>query len=77
MKIIARRLDRCPYPPTGSYISRQPLDVKFSDIEIKPVKVERLKPDGVKQSQAEARIMSNIVAIKQNRAMGGGDILSR
>ena len=78
MQIKARRLNRCNYPPIGKYSYPQGAKIKnFESVEIPKSSVGRLRPDGAKQSQAEARILMNIVAIQQNRAPINGDILSR
>ncbi len=80
MKIIARKLNKCAYPPIGKYIGSPPVvPTKFEQYEIKDknfVPGTRLKQDGVKQSQSEARILGNIRAIDQGRAPVNGDVLS-
>lgn len=76
MYIKVRRYKRGSLPPIGSYTTAEMFQGTFKDVEIKPVQVERLLPPGVRQSQAEARIMGRIVAIRQNRASLNGDINS-
>ena len=77
MQIKARRVKRCAWPPIGGYSTPPPPFKDFEAIRIKPFKPFRLRPEGVRQSQTEANILGRIAAIQQNRAMSGGDILSR
>lgn len=72
MSIKARKQKRCAYPPTGRYGSNSPFEGKFEDIEIKdpdyfklPI---QLRPDGVRQPQAEASVLGRIRAKAQGRA---------
>lgn len=75
--IIAKRQNRTPYPPTGSYIKPPKYSKSFKSIQIRPFTPFRLKEKGVMQPQAEANILMKMAAIVQNRAMSGGDLLSR
>ena len=70
MKIIAKRTGRCAYPPTGKYIGTPPAAKSFEQHEIPKIDVSnvQLRPDGARQPETEARILSNIVAVKQGRA---------
>ena len=79
MKIIARRSGRWAYPPNGRYISTPPMAKSFEAHEIKDhnfVPGMRLRPEGVRQSQAEASILGNIRAIDQGRAPSNFDIMT-
>ena len=80
MKIIARRNGRCAYPPIAKYIGTPPAAKSFEQHEIKDknfVPGMRLRPEGVRDSYAEARILGNIRAIDQGRAPVNGDVLNR
>ena len=80
MKITASRSGRCAYPPTGRYIGTPPAAKSFEQHEIKDknfVPGMRLRPPGVRDSQAEARILGNIRAIDQGRAPVNMDIFNR
>ena len=80
MKTIARRTGRCAYPPTARYIGTPPMAKSFERHEIKDNKFVpgmRLRPEGVRDSQAEARVLGNIRAIDQGRAPVNMDIFNR
>jgi len=78
MQIIARKIKRCAYPPIGVPIPPQPPLKDFEAVRIKKAELpERLRPEGARQSTAEANVLMKIIAIQQNRAMAGGDIISR
>ena len=69
MQIRARRIKRCAYPPIGKYVSHAPFKGKFKDLELESIKVfPQLRPDGVRQPQAEATILGKMVAKAQGRA---------
>lgn len=65
--IKARRTNKNPYPPTGQYVYPPPVANKFKALVIEPFKPFRLRPDGSKQSQAEANILMRIAAVVQKR----------
>ena len=80
MKITARRTGRCAYPPIARYIGTPPMAKSFEQHEIKDnnfVPGMRLRPEGVRDSQAEARVLGNIRAIDQGRAPVNMDIFNR
>ena len=70
MRIIAKKTGRCAYPPTAKYIGTPPTAKSFKQHEIPKVDVSQiqLRPDGARQPETEARILSNIVAVRQGRA---------
>ena len=79
MRIIAHANGRCAYPPIGKYMGTPPTAKSFEQHEIKDNGFEpgmQLRPDGVRQPQAEANILANIRAIKQGRGSINGDILT-
>jgi hypothetical protein len=68
---------RRSYPPYGQYTYPRGKTVKFSAIEIKPIKqFPQLRPDGMRSPTAEVRILGKYIAKLQNRASLNGDILS-
>lgn len=80
MKIVARKIGRCAYPPIGRYVNTPPVAKSFEQHEIKDndfIPGTRLRPEGVRQSEPEARILGNIRAIDQGRAPVEGDVLNR
>lgn len=81
MKIIARRSGgRCAYPPTGRYVSSPTIAKSFEQHEIKDnnfVPGGRLRPEGARQPEAEARILANIRSIDQGRVPITMDIFNR
>ena len=69
MRIHARRIKRCAYPPIGKYVSNGPFEGSFEDLELKSFKVfPQLRPDGVRQPTVEATILGKLVAKAQGRA---------
>ena len=69
MFIRARRIKRCAYPPIGKYVAHESFKGKFEDLELESIKeFPQLRPDGVRQPQAEATILGKLVAKKQGRA---------
>jgi len=81
MKIIARRSDgRCAYPKIGTYSSTPTVAKSFERHEIKDnnfVPGTRLRPEGARQPEAEARILANIRSIDQGRVPITMDIFNR
>lgn len=80
MQIVAKRSGRYVYPPTCKFIGTPPMAKSFEQYQIKDknfVPGMRLRPQGVRQSQVEARILGNIRAIDQGRAPLDGDVLNR
>ncbi len=81
MKIIARRSDgKCAWPPIGQYADPPTIAKSFERHEIKDnnfIPGTRLRPEGVRQPEAEARILANIRAIDQGRVPITMDILNR
>jgi hypothetical protein len=81
MKIIARRSNgACAYPPIGKYIGTPTTAKSFEAHEIKDqnfVVGTRLRPEGARQPEAEARILANIRAIDQGRVPITMDIFNR
>lgn len=77
--MIIKAIDhgRRSFPPWGQYTYPRGKTVKFSAIEIKPVKqLPQIRPDGMRVPTAEVRILSKYIAKLQNRASLDGDILS-
>ncbi len=79
MTIIARRKNRYMYPPIGRYISTPKPAQSFEQNEIQNSFPDgiRLRPEGVRQSQSEARILSNMKMIANGFGPINGDILNR
>ena len=79
MKIFARKKNGCVYPPIGKYIDPPPAAKSFEQHEVHKVDLPgvQLRPDGVRQPAAEARILGTIVAIIQGRGPVDGDWLNR
>lgn len=77
MKIKARKIGRCAFPPIGAYTDHKSFQGDFESIQIQdPNSLKlptRIRPKGVRQSQAEAVILGNIRIIAQGRA-GFSDI---
>lgn len=75
--ITIKRKKSCAFPPWGRIIKPSSTNTKFKDVEINNNFTPfRLRPKGARQSEVEARILSNIQA-KQNGLAMNGDILSR
>lgn len=72
MRIKARKIGRCALPPIGAYTMHKSFQGDFESIQIKdPVTFKlpiRIRPKGVRQSQAEAVVLGNIRTIAQGRA---------
>jgi len=68
MLIYVKRSKRCIFPPTGKPIAPPGTTQEFEDIGIKVEPVERLRPEGVRQPEAERNVMSRIRAVQQLRA---------
>jgi hypothetical protein len=79
MQIIAKKTKRCAYPPIGRYISTPPAAKSFEahQIQFNSVAGVQLRPDGVRQPAAEARILANINLIKNGLAPRDGCVLNR
>lgn len=77
--IKVSRRPRCAYPPVGRHIKPAGVicpKVKIpSPNELPPL--PQLRPDGVRQSTAEARILSHIRAVQNGTTSPAIDLLSR
>lgn len=66
---ITTRIRRCFLPPIARHIKPPGAIGKFKDIEIPKITfLPQLRPDGVRQPEAEANILSRMVAVAQGRA---------
>jgi hypothetical protein len=79
MVIIAKKNDRYVYPPIGMYIGTPKPAKSFEQHEIQNNFSSgiRLRPKGARQSQAEARILSNMKMIANGFGPVNGDVLNR
>jgi len=79
MQILAKKTGRCAYPPIGRYAFTPPAAKSFEQhqIQVNPVAGMQLRPDGVRQPTAEARILGNIGLIRSGLAPRDGDVLNR
>ena len=79
MQIIARKTGRFAYPPIGRYIGTPPAAKSFEQHQIRddfPTGI-RLRPEGARQPEPEARILANIKTIFQGLGPLNGDWLNR
>lgn len=66
--IYVKRSRRCTYPPVGVPIAPPGTTNTFEEIEITVEPIERLRPEGARQSESEANVMGRIRAVQQKRA---------